>query len=268
MAGAAGSLPLVSDADDIIETLPATDTSVAGEPAAVAESAEVKEYRQFRFQLPPGATDVLLVRHGESAPSRPDDPEPLIDGRHDPALDPQGRKEADAVAERLAGEQVAAIYVTNLRRTHETAAPLAARLGLEPRVEPRLGEVFLGDWEGAAFRKHFAEQHPIALQAMKEERWDAIPGAESTEDFQARIRAGLLDIAAAHRDQRVVVVTHGGVIGSIVALATGARPWAFVGADNGSLSHLVITPERWVIRRFNDTGHLGTDLDNPVQPLS
>jgi probable phosphoglycerate mutase len=41
-----------------------------------------------------------------------------------------------------------------------------------------------------------------------------------------------------------------------------------VGADNGSLSHLVITPERWVIRRFNDTGHLGTDLDKPVQPLS
>ena len=254
-----------------------TDTDAAGtagtavDPVTanpVAESAEVKEYRQFRFRLPPGATDVLLVRHGESAPSRPDDPEPLVDGRHDPALDPQGRKEADAVAERLAGEQVAAIYVTNLRRTHETAAPLAARLGIEPRVEPRLGEVFLGEWEGAAFRKHFAEQHPLALQAMKEERWDVIPGAESTEAFQSRIRAALLDIAAAHPDERVVVVTHGGVIGAIVALATGARPWAFVGADNGSLSHLVITKERWIIRRYNDTGHLGTDLDKPVQALA
>ena len=261
----------MTDGDDTTEatgTLPGTETSVPGEPAAIAESEEVKEYRQFRFQLPPGATDILLVRHGESAPSRPHDPEPLIDGRHDPALDPQGRKEAEAVADRLQGEQVAAIYVTSLRRTHETAAPLADRLAIEPVVEPRLSEVFLGDWEGAAFRKHFAEGHPIALQAINEERWDAIPGAESTADFQARIRAGLLDIAAAHVDRRVVVVTHGGVIGAIVALATGARPWAFVGADNGSLSHLVITPDRWIIRRFNDTGHLGTDLDHPIHPLT
>ena len=234
----------------------------------MTESDENESYRQFRFRLPPGATDILLVRHGESAPARLDAPAPRVDGRSDPALDPQGRKEADLVAERLQHEDVAAIYVSSLRRTHETAAPLAARLGLEPVVEPRLSEVFLGDWEGPYFRKHFAEGHPIALQAIKEERWDAIPGAESTEAFQARIRAGIEAIAAAHPDRRVVVVTHGGVIGSIVALATGARPWAFVGADNGSLSHLVVTDERWIVRRFNDTGHLGTDLDRPVEPLT
>ena len=234
----------------------------------MTESDENESYRQFRFRLPPGATDILLVRHGESAPARFDAPAPRVDGRSDPALDPQGRKEADLVAERLQHEDVAAIYVSSLRRTHETAAPLAARLGLEPVVEPRLSEVFLGDWEGPYFRKHFAEGHPIALQAIKEERWDAIPGAESTEAFQARIRAGIEAIAAAHPDRRVVVVTHGGVIGSIVALATGARPWAFVGADNGSLSHLVVTDERWIVRRFNDTGHLGTDLDRPVDPLA
>ena len=234
----------------------------------MTESDENESYRQFRFRLPPGATDILLVRHGESAPARLDAPAPRVDGRSDPALDPQGRKEADLVAERLQHEDVAAIYVSSLRRTHETAAPLAARLGLEPVVEPRLSEVFLGDWEGPYFRKHFAEGHPIALQAIKEERWDAIPGAESTEAFQARIRAGIEAIAAAHPDRRVVVVTHGGVIGSIVALATGARPWAFVGADNGSLSHLVVTDERWIVRRFNDTGHLGTDLDRPVDPLA
>lgn len=258
----------MTDGDETIDTIPAAAPVAATGAPVVAESPEVKEYRQFRFQLPAGATDVLLVRHGESAAARLDKPAPQVDGRSDPALDPQGRKEADMVAERLKDEQVAAIYVTSLRRTHETAAPLAARLGLEPVVEPRLSEVYLGEWEGPWFRKHMSEGHPIALQAIKEERWDAIPGAESTEAFQDRIRAGLLDIAAAHPDQRVVVVTHGGVIGSIVALATGARPWAFVGADNGSLSHLVITPERWIIRRFNDTGHLGTDLDKPIDPLT
>ena len=234
----------------------------------MTQSDDDQGIRQFRFRLPPGATDIILVRHGESAPAHLDAPAPRVDGRSDPALDPQGRKEADLVAERLQHEDVAAIYVTSLRRTVETAAPLAARLGLEPGVEPRLSEVYLGEWEGAVFRKNFAEGHPIALQAIKEERWDAIPGAETTEAFQTRIRAGIEAIAAAHPDRRVVVVTHGGVIGSIVALATGARPWAFVGADNGSLTHLVVAGHRWIVRRFNDTGHLGTDLDRPVQPLT
>jgi 2,3-bisphosphoglycerate-dependent phosphoglycerate mutase len=52
-----------------------------------------------------------------------------------------------------------------------------------------------------------------------------------------------------------------------VSMATGARPFAFVGADNASLTHLVVT-DQWIIRRFNDTGHLGTDLDRPPQPLT
>jgi probable phosphoglycerate mutase len=209
----------------------------------------------------------MLIRHGESAPARVDQPEPRVDGRSDPPLDPQGRKEADRVADRLQGTGIDAIYVTSLRRTVETAAPLASRLGIEPQVEPGLSEVYLGEWEGATFRKHFAENHPIAIQARNEERWDAIPGAESTEAFQERIRAGIGRIAAAHPDQRVAVVTHGGVIGTIVALATGARPFAFVGSDNGSISHMVVLGDRWLIRRFNDTSHLETDLDGPVQPL-
>jgi len=226
-----------------------------------------KEYRQHRFTRPPGATEIILVRHGESAPARLDQPPPSVDGRSDPPLDPQGQKEADRVADRLQDVGVDAIYVTSLRRTVETAAPLAARLGLEPQVEPDLTEVYLGEWEGGIFRKHFAENHPIALQARTESRWDAIPGAESNEAFQARIRAGIARIVTAHPDQRVVAVTHGGVIGTIVEMATGARAFAFAGSDNGSISHLVVLGEHWLIRRFNDTSHLDTDLDRPVQPL-
>ena len=56
------------------------------------------------------------------------------------------------MGERLKGEPLAAIYVTTLRRTHQTAAPLAAHLGLVPRVEPDLREVRLGDWDGGEYR--------------------------------------------------------------------------------------------------------------------
>jgi probable phosphoglycerate mutase len=227
-----------------------------------------REFRQYRFSPPPGAADILLIRHGESAPARVEEPFPLVDGRSDPPLDLQGRKEAELLAERLAGEEVAAIYVTPLRRTAETAAPLAARLGLEPRVEPGLAEVHLGEWEGGLFRVKIAEGDPRAMRLYTDERWDAIPGAESNEAVEARVREAIERLAAAHPDQRIVVVAHGGVIATILALATGSRPFAFLGADNGSLTHVVVTSERWIVRRFNDTGHLGTDLDRPPQPLT
>lgn len=106
-------------------------------------------FRQHRFAPPPGSTRVLLVRHGESAPARPDRPFPVRDGHGDPPLHPHGRAQAELVGSRLAAEEpIAAIYVTTLQRTHETAAPLAARLGLDPIVVPELREVHLGDWEG------------------------------------------------------------------------------------------------------------------------
>lgn len=224
--------------------------------------------RQHRFARPPGGTDLLLVRHGESEPAHPDRPFPTVDGQGDPELDPRGREEARRVAERLGGLDLDALYVSTLRRTHETAAPLAARTGLEPRVEVDLREVHLGEWEAGRFRREVRANGPLVERMFTEGRWDVIPGAESGEALRARLRGALGRIHAAHPDQRVVVVTHGGVIGTICALATSSHPFAFVGADNGSLTHVVVGGDRWTLRRFNDTGHLATDLDAPPALLT
>src|SRR5918995_5288865 len=91
----------------------------------VSTNNETNEYRQHRFSAPAGATDMLLIRHGESAPARLDAPAPAVDGQADPDLDVRGLEEAQRVAGRLESEEVSAIYVTNLRRTAQTAAPLA-----------------------------------------------------------------------------------------------------------------------------------------------
>jgi probable phosphoglycerate mutase len=79
------------------------------------------------------------------------------------------------------------------------------------------------------------------------------------------VRAGVTRIADAHPDQLVMVVAHGGVIGRILADASGAtRGFAFVGSDNGAISRLVVAGDRWIIRGFNDTGHLDTMItDDP-----
>jgi probable phosphoglycerate mutase len=218
--------------------------------------AEPSSYRQHRFSAPPGATEVVLVRHGESAPATPGAPFPLVDGHGDPPLAPEGLEQAVRLGERLAVGRVDAIYVTSLQRTAQTAAPLAAHLGLTPGVERDLREVYLGEWEGGLYRQKAAQADPVFLRAITEERWDVIPGAESHEALRARVLPALRAIAQRHRDGRVVVVVHGGVIGCILAEATGSRPFAFVGADNASISTVVAVGERWVLRSFNDTNHL------------
>jgi probable phosphoglycerate mutase len=213
-------------------------------------------FRQHRFAAPPGATTVLLVRHGESAPAHPERPFPMRDGHGDPPLDPVGERQAELLADRLVHERVDAIYVTSLQRTHQTAAPLAERLGLDLTEVPDLREVFLGDWEGGLFRVRAAEGDPLFRQIWEQERWDVIPGGEPLDDFDARVWRGFQEIVAAHQDGRVMVVAHGGVIGQLLHRVTGSRRFAFSGADNASISEVVASPERIVLRRYNDVSHL------------
>jgi probable phosphoglycerate mutase len=110
------------------------------------------------------------------------------------------------------------------------------------------------------------ENHPIYQQMQAEGRWDVIPGAESAAAFKTRLLRGIQTIAAAHPNELVAVFVHGGVIGQILEAITEARPFAFTGADNGSISQIVVQGEVMTLRRFNDTAHL-TDQD-PLAPAA
>jgi probable phosphoglycerate mutase len=222
------------------------------------------EYRQARFVIPAGAAELLLIRHGESAPSVAGQRFDLVDGQGDPPLAPDGEHQAERVAARLAGQGIDAIYVSTLRRTVLTAAPLARALDVTPQVEPDVREVFLGEWEGGLFRQKVAENDPIAVRMREEQRWDVIPGAEESDAFAKRVRGAIERIAAANRGRRVAVFTHGGVIAQVIAAASGSRPFAFLGADNGSISQIVVDGPQWHVRRYNDTAHLDHARATPV----
>jgi probable phosphoglycerate mutase len=217
-----------------------------------------RHYPQRRFMPPPGSTEVVLVRHGASAAAVPDEPFDLLDGHADPPLAPEGHEQARRLAARLAGESLDALFVTPLRRTQETAAPLAERTGLEPQVVPDLREVMLGDWEGGKLRIHAAEGDPLFWKMLEEERWDVIPNAEPMEELAARVRRGLETILeATGPDAVAVAVLHGGVIGEICRQATDSRRFAFVHTDNCSISRLVVLPGgRQLLWSFNDVAHL------------
>ena len=215
-----------------------------------------REYRQHVFKSPQGATDILLIRHGESQPAIVDQPFPMKDGHGDPALHSNGHLQAEAVAERLKLRPINTIYVTTLQRTHQTAAPLAKALGQVPKIEPDLREVCLGEWDRGLYRVKAAESDPIFLKSMQMQEWGIIPGAETNDQVKARVTAGLYRIADAHPDELVAAVVHGGVIAAILSIATGAEAFAFMGAANCSISRIVIDKDRMIVRGFNDTSHL------------
>jgi broad specificity phosphatase PhoE len=89
---------------------------------------------------------IVVVRHANKAP------EPL----DDPPLSAAGVKRAQDLAAALRGAGVTGIITTQLRRTRETAAPLAAALGLTPQVirfGPHVSVEHLNALEAAA-RRH------------------------------------------------------------------------------------------------------------------
>ena len=87
---------------------------------------------------------VLLVRHGETDWNA----QRRYQGQTDVPLNEAGRRQADALAERLAGEEISAVLSSDRQRARQTALAIAAPHGLPVQEEPRMCEIALGDWEG------------------------------------------------------------------------------------------------------------------------
>lgn len=217
-----------------------------------------ERYPQRAWALPDNATEVLLLRHGASQDAIPGEPFEMVEGHADPALSAIGEQQAALVGARLAADPPDALFVTSLRRTVQTAAPLVAATGLEPTVIPELSEVHLGEWEGGELRIRTAHGDPLVRTIFEEQRWDVIPGAEPMEEFAERTRRGLLRVVELTGPGAVAVaVVHGGVIGELTRQATGAPALSFIHAENTSITRIIVFADgRWLLRSFNDTSHL------------
>ena len=218
--------------------------------------------RQIRFQRHPEATEIVLVRHGESKPAVPGDTWEYWERHGNPPLHSVGEAQAELVCRRLATEGVDAICVTPLQRTSQTAARLVEATGLVPHVERDLAELSMGDWEGPQFRAYVRERHPLIVEMEQKRTWSMIPGAEDPAAFAERVVRGIARTAERHRGQRVATFVHGFVIAQALAHAAGSHPFAFNTADNASISRIVVHGDHWTIRSFNDVTHLeGLDID-------
>ncbi len=135
-------------------------------------------------------TRLLLVRHGETDWNT----EGRLQGHTDRPLSEYGREQARRLAEELDGEELQAVYASDLARARETAEIVGERLGLPVVLDPDLREKNWGSWEG--------------LTPAERDRVDFV--GESTEQHAGRMLRALRRIAERHPDARVLVVTHGG----------------------------------------------------------
>ncbi len=166
------------------------------------------------------ATRLLVMRHGETAWNAA----ARIQGQLDIPLSPRGEQQAQRLAGRLAGEPIDAVYSSDLARAAQTAQPLARRLGLAPRPEPRLRERRFGLFEGSSYAE--AEQRwPAEFARWRERDPDvAIPGGEAPREVARRVLAAVAGIVRAHPGATVAVFTHGGVL-DVIYRAARRLPW-------------------------------------------
>jgi probable phosphoglycerate mutase len=159
-------------------------------------------------------TRILLARHGETDWNRVG----RWQGHADPPLNDAGRSQAGELAERLAGDGIAAIYSSDLARASETARVVADRLGLGVVEDPRLREIDVGSWSGLT-RAEVEQRFPEGYA-----RWlggEIGHDGETREQLTSRVVAAVETIAAEHPDRTILVVTHGGTIRALRRHADG-----------------------------------------------
>ncbi len=151
---------------------------------------------------------LLLARHGETDDNR----EPIrAQGFRDTHLNEAGRRQASELAERVAGDGIVSLWSSDLSRARETAEIVAARIGLELQLDPRLREGNRGRWEGHLF-VDIAQAEPELYAAWRRAGADfRFPGGESLREHQERVLAALSDIHATG-ELPALVVCHGGSI--------------------------------------------------------
>jgi probable phosphoglycerate mutase len=192
------------------------------------------------------------VRHGESAYNA----EGRIQGQSDVSLSALGHRQSEAVAAALAGLPVEAVYASPLRRAMETAQPVAERLKLSIRTDPRLMEIHAGVFE-RKLRKELDELYPEQFARWKSGDPDfTIPGGESRRDLMRRGREVFEEIGRTACRQ-VVVVTHGGLLAAALKalLEIPAQRHPFV-LQNGSISQLELANGQVRLLSLNQVDHL------------
>jgi 2,3-bisphosphoglycerate-dependent phosphoglycerate mutase len=205
-------------------------------------------------ELAGGITPLILIRHGETTWNRAG----RVQGQTDSPLSDLGRAQAVATGKLLSGEPIDTILSSDLGRTRDTAAAIAKATGAAVQFDPRLRERCYGEIEGHTWTE-VEHKFPEAWQRMNARDPDYAPRhGESPKAFSARVVSALTEIATKNEGRRIVVVTHGGVVGMLyryvmrIALDE-RREYAL---HNASINRFRFVESRWFLDVWGDVSHL------------
>lgn len=204
-------------------------------------------------------TTLILIRHGQTD-SNAAGPNPRMSGWTDLPLNAMGQSQVARLGERFRDEpRLHALYSSPLRRTLATAASIAAAIVSGIQLMPDLREIHCGEVDGLPIAE-VEKNHPVLWarnlrQDDDDFRW---PGGESYREFRARSLGVLHQIAAAHPNQRVGIVTHCGVITQVLGSLHGHRParWEVFRPQNTSLTTLRWSGSDAELVSFDDHWHV------------
>jgi broad specificity phosphatase PhoE len=206
----------------------------------------------------PLATNVLLIRHGQSRGNA----ERRFGGHTATPLSSRGRQQAQATALTLKSESVTAIYSSDLARAMDTAQPLAKLTGLSINGTSAFRERDVGVMEGLTF-EDAAQQHPEQYAALLRRDFEyVLSGGESYRQLLDRARQKLDEIIDENRGGRIAVFSHTGTICILALHLMGAldapelKP-VWISSANCGISRFELRNDGFIrVLALNDTNHL------------
>jgi len=159
--------------------------------------------------------ELWLVRHGQTDWNI----QGLYQGQSDIPLNATGRQQAEELAVQLRGEPFAALYASDLSRAQDTARALSRAVALPVQLDRRLREINQGEWEGQNYRKIIAQfEEP---QEQRDPATFRAPGGETVAEVAGRVTAAIHEIVQRHPGGRVLLVSHGVTLATVICLANG-----------------------------------------------
>lgn len=206
----------------------------------------------------PRATNVLLIRHGQSRGNA----ERRFGGHTSTPLSTKGHKQAEATARSLKSESLTAIYSSDLARAMETAKPLSKLIGLPINDTDAFRERSVGVMEGLTF-EDAAQQHPEQYAALLRRDFEhVLTGGESYRQLLDRAWQKLDEIIAQNRGGRIAVFSHTGTICILTLHLMGAldspelKP-VWISSANCGITRFELRDDGFVrVLSVNDTSHL------------
>lgn len=214
------------------------------------------------------ATRLFLVRHGATAATEED----RFSGSSGAELSEEGRWQAARLGERLAQQNISAIYSSPLSRALDTARLIAGHCSIEPATRDGLREIGHGHWEGMK-RDEVERQFATEYAAWEADPFTFAPeGGESGVAVLARALPVIREIVAAHPGAQVLVVSHKATLRLVLSSLLGFDPRGYRDRLDQSPACLNVVdfrdPVRVRLMLFNDTSHYSNSPRVPDQNLS